>query len=78
MTTGQKQMIGDKESRQMIEFASQWALYGGGSSDDIFVKFGVSSKVFFQRLSWMIESGGTVDPDERRTLRELCDKRMRG
>jgi hypothetical protein len=40
----------DSEQNRMLDFARLWAPHGGGPSEDIMVRFGLTSTEFFTRL----------------------------
>lgn len=61
----------------MLQFALRWYPYGGGSAEDIFVKFGLTEEVYFRRLSHALCSGGTaISPALREILHAVCDRRL--
>ena len=49
--------ISDTDARHMLDFAARWRHGGGGSAEDIFVLYGLSSQVFFERLQSLIRTG---------------------
>ncbi|MBY4039223.1 DUF3263 domain-containing protein [Rhodococcus fascians] len=78
MSTAQRQVAITNEARRMLDFASRWVHYGGGSQDDIFVEFGISSTTFFRRLSLLLDSDDLMPPEKRRLLGDVCERRMYG
>ncbi|PBC43152.1 hypothetical protein CJ178_17555 [Rhodococcus sp. ACPA4] len=71
---------GTIRSAELIQFATLWAPYGGGSDEDIFVTFGVSSKVYFARLAKLLATHASLVPDEstRAEMLAVCDRRSGG
>lgn len=66
------------EQQRMLEFAVLWLDFGGGRSEDIFVKFGVSDRVFFGRLEVLVSQYPVPVTDSvKRRLIELCRIRSR-
>lgn len=65
-------------SEDMVAFAVRWAPFGGGSSDDIFVTFGVSEPVFFQRLHQILADAPLPGLDDLiwHRLRQVCTQRL--
>ncbi|AYJ50325.1 hypothetical protein [Rhodococcus sp. P1Y] len=60
----------------MIDFARRWLHYGGGSASDIFVQFGVSDTIFFERLADVVEHTDRLSEPARRELIALCARRL--
>src|SRR4029079_308864 len=54
--------ISDSDARHMLDFAARWRPGGGGSAEDIFVLYGLSSQVFFERLQSLIRTGRAQTP----------------
>jgi hypothetical protein len=46
----------DRFERAMIDFATRWYRYGGGSSSEIFEEFGLREEVFFRRVLDLMET----------------------
>lgn len=64
------------DSDLMIDFARRWAKYGGGSAADIFVHFGVSEKVFFERLGGIMAQRVDIPSIERAEISSICRRRL--
>lgn len=69
-----------RERQEMIVFAVRWAPFGGGSAEDIWMRFGMSERVYFLRLRVVLR--GAVPPglDEMMwtRLRKVCNQRLAG
>ncbi len=65
------------EQRHMLDFVFPWLDFGGGSSEEIFVRFGVGEHVFFERLH-ALASGTDVIRSEhtRRKVLDICRRRI--
>lgn len=50
------------EAREILIFATTWAPYGGPSSDELFVQFGMPTSRFVQHL-WSVLDLNNIDPD---------------
>jgi hypothetical protein len=62
----------------IVAFAMRWRHWGGGSAEDIFVQFGMSSDQYFRRLYSRLEtvSVRVVSRAEAEQLRAICRKRL--
>lgn len=68
---------GSDEQALMLQFALWWYPYGGGSAEDIFIKFGLSEKAYFQRLSHVLCSDRySISPATRKDLHAVCERRL--
>lgn len=47
------------EDKQMLQFARIWAPYGGPSSEDLYVAFGLSRIQFNERIASALARAGT-------------------
>jgi hypothetical protein len=66
------------DQARLVEFALRWQPYGGGSAEDIFVEFGLTEKVYFERLSDVLYAGAAVlTPAAHAALRAICTSRLR-
>ncbi|OFB35833.1 hypothetical protein BA059_27175 [Mycolicibacterium sp. (ex Dasyatis americana)] len=69
----------DAFERSMIEFASSWHRFGGGSPAQIFVDFGMPEAVFFSRTLLLLAtdySASHFDPEVLRGIRKVCRARL--
>jgi hypothetical protein len=71
--------ISDTDARYMLDFAARWRHWGGGSAEDIFVLYGLSSQVFFARLQSLIRTGRAqhLDAVTVALLLGICRRRVR-
>ena len=73
-------IISERESdtRAMIDYLRRWYQYGGGSDDDIFVTFGVSSRAFFSDLLALLDNweGSALSARERTSMQKVCRARL--
>jgi hypothetical protein len=71
--------ISDTDARHMLDFAARWRHWGGGSAEDIFVLYGLSSQVFFARLQSLIRTGRAqhLDTVTVALLLGVCRRRLR-
>ncbi len=62
----------------MLEFATEWAPYGGNDDDEAFVRFGLRSKEFHTRLPRLLQSpaGRALSGATMSALREQCRERL--
>lgn len=66
-----------EDQRRMLDFGLRWAEFGGGASEDIFVDFGVSDRVFFHRLGKLVSDSEVVDSEViRAQLLDVCRSRI--
>ncbi|MGW5515649.1 DUF3263 domain-containing protein [Nocardia spumae] len=63
--------------RALLEFATEWAPYGG-NDEEAFVRFGLSSRVFHQRLLHLLNSPAarTLTNATVAQLRKQCASRL--
>jgi hypothetical protein len=47
----------------LVDFAIKWRHWGGGTAEDIFLEFGLSSDQFFSRLATALTPDGRMCPD---------------
>lgn len=66
------------EVARMLDFAQRWAPFGGGDPEDIFLSFGVRSRVYFVRLQQILLKHPAVVPDPtlRAHLIAVCADRL--
>ena len=65
------------EQYRMLDFALRWVDFGGGPAEDIFVEFGVSDKVFYQRVGSLISQRRVLESDSlRENLLQVCRGRV--
>ncbi|KXX56334.1 MAG: hypothetical protein EOP25_02990 [Rhodococcus sp. (in: high G+C Gram-positive bacteria)] len=57
----------DNEAEHLIEFASRWAPYGGATTEEILVNFGMTTRRFIERL-WQVIPQSNCDQAEIRSL----------
>ena len=71
--------ISDTDARHMLDFAARWRHGGGGSAEDIFALYGLSSQVFFERLQSLIRTGRAqhLDAVTVALLLGVCRRRLR-
>ncbi|MFW0794512.1 hypothetical protein AAFP30_11915 [Gordonia sp. CPCC 205515] len=56
----------------MIDFALRWYRFGGGSDEDIFVRFGIDRLTYARRLLTALDDPRiTLDPVRRNALRDV-------
>lgn len=69
-----------RERQEMVAFAVRWAPFGGGSAEDIWIRFGVSERVYFLRLRVLLQGPAPQGLDEMMwtRLRRVCDQRLAG
>lgn len=62
----------------MVAFALRWAPFGGGSSEDIFVTFGLCERAYFQRLHTILAGPSLPGLDDLawQRLRQVCAQRL--
>ncbi|MGV8872805.1 MAG: DUF3263 domain-containing protein [Rhodococcus sp. (in: high G+C Gram-positive bacteria)] len=61
----------------MVEFASTWARFGGGTTEDIFVTFGLSPDKYYQRLYDLVRtSPGLFCGDLALEIGILCTQHL--
>ncbi|MFE6925368.1 hypothetical protein ACFVAV_30445 [Nocardia sp. NPDC057663] len=62
---------------EILEFASQWAPYGGNDAE-AFVRFGLTAEDFHRRLSRLLRSPAarTLTNSTIATLLDQCNKRL--
>lgn len=67
-----------RERDDMIAFALRWAPFGGGSTEDIWLTFGVGERVFFQRLQRVLSTPPPAGLDDTawQRLRHVCENRL--
>ncbi|MEY1677925.1 hypothetical protein AB4Z55_27535 [Gordonia sp. ABKF26] len=67
-----------REREDMIAFALRWAPFGGGSSEDIWVRFGIPERVFFHRLHRVLAAAPPPGLDDTawQRLRRVCEHRL--
>ncbi|MFF0496482.1 hypothetical protein ACFYU5_08775 [Nocardia aobensis] len=63
----------DADTRAMIEFAIRWAPFGGSSSGDLLVTFGVDRPRFMTLLQHGLRLRRVDDPEELRLKRRLSE-----
>ncbi|MGW5153366.1 DUF3263 domain-containing protein [Rhodococcus koreensis] len=62
----------------LIDFAIKWRHWGGGTPEDIFLEFGLSSEQYFSRLATALERNTwmrpatDLAPDLLAQLRRIC------
>lgn len=69
-----------REQERMVDFATRWLPYGGGSEEDIIVGFGIGTTEFFTRLRAALDDEAITDNLDRAqagALREVCRRRLR-
>ena len=64
--------------KAMLSFAQRWEPYGGGGASDIWLNFGVTERMFFRRLAYLLTTphGTSLDEATYRRLRRLCTRRL--
>jgi hypothetical protein len=69
-----------REQTRMLEFASRWAPFGGGTAGDILVEFGLSEQVFYTRVSALVNARPVatgLDAATIGSIQDACRKRLR-
>ncbi|KZF09413.1 MAG: DUF3263 domain-containing protein [Rhodococcus sp. (in: high G+C Gram-positive bacteria)] len=69
----------DSEQNRMLDFARLWAPHGGGPSEDIMVRFGLTSTEFFTRLQSLLEHDEQTElltPGTRALVLACCRRRL--
>lgn len=61
------------DTKATIEFAIRWAPFGGASSEDLLVTFGVDRRRFLELVTEGLQSGRTDNSEERWLERRLAD-----
>lgn len=58
----------------MLDFASRWHRFGGGSAEDIFVTFGIDRATFASRVMKLLEAPGSrLDPVQAESIRRAYE-----
>ncbi len=65
------------EEKQMLQFARIWAPYGGPSSEDLYVAFGLSRIQFNERIASALARSGTSSPPSPATDRPAKPETVR-
>ncbi|ULD45186.1 DUF3263 domain-containing protein (plasmid) [Rhodococcus qingshengii] len=61
----------------MLDFATRWSRHGGGSSEDIFVTFGLTPRQYFLRLRTLLaHPSADIAPPERAAMVAECQQRL--
>lgn len=53
----------------MLDFATRWSRHGGGSSEDIFVTFGLTPRQYFLRLRTLLAHPSLVESGSGQQIR---------
>lgn len=61
------------ETKSMVEFAIRWAPFGGASSGDLLVTFGVERRRFLELLAEGLRARRSDDSEQRWLKRRLAD-----
>lgn len=66
------------DNDHLLAFALKWRHWGGGSSADIFVEFGITPARYFQRLQAYLHNGASAYLPEHvvHQLDDLCATRL--
>ncbi|MCK0089235.1 hypothetical protein MWU77_00380 [Rhodococcus sp. F64268] len=56
------------ESAEILEFAVKWLPFGGGSDEDIFVRFGIGPEEYFSRLIEAINTSSCSKIDAQQVI----------
>jgi len=65
------------EAQLMIEFAMLWSPWGGAPDEDILVRFGISSMVFYTRVLQLLEQNqAQLDHRKSVMLRAQCTTKL--
>lgn len=64
----------------MVAFALRWAPFGGGSSEDIWMAFGITEHTYFARLEIVLAGARLAGLDDLmwERLRRVCADRLGG
>lgn len=66
-----------REEAAMLDFAARWSRHGGGSSEDIFVTFGLAPRQYFLRLRALLaQPSADIAPAERAAMAAECQQRL--
>ncbi|WP_237340910.1 DUF3263 domain-containing protein [Williamsia soli] len=64
---------------EMLDFESKWYRLGGGPSEEIHDRFGMSDRTFFKELNDLMSDGARFDdiaPDELAGMRAVIRRRL--
>ncbi|REE70809.1 hypothetical protein C8E05_0135 [Rhodococcus wratislaviensis] len=77
MTPTKPHVRSKRDDDIVVEFGNRWALFGGGSAEDIFVTFGWTEAQYFERLQ--VLAGRRFPPLDdalRQRLLAVCAARL--
>ncbi|MBA4021798.1 MAG: hypothetical protein C0482_05495 [Gordonia sp.] len=64
---------------EMVDFEAKWYRLGGGPSDEIHDRFGMSDRTFFTELNDLMSDGaqfGEIAPEELAVMRAVIRRRL--
>ncbi|QRE82673.1 DUF3263 domain-containing protein [Rhodococcus ruber] len=64
-----------KDEVALLDFAVQWAPYGGGD-EHILPEFGLVPTDFYHRLRCLLDARPKIDAGTRRRLKNLCTRKL--
>ncbi|AWH00628.1 DUF3263 domain-containing protein [Rhodococcus ruber] len=64
-----------KDEVALLDFAVQWAPYGGGD-EHILPEFGLVPTDFYHRLRCLLDAQPKIDAGTRRRLKNLCTRKL--
>ncbi|CAG7620297.1 hypothetical protein SIM91_17950 [Rhodococcus opacus] len=77
MTPTKSRIRSKRDDDLVLEFGNRWAVFGGGSAEDIFVTFGWTEAQYFARLQ--VLAGRRFPPFDdtlRHRLLDVCAERL--
>ncbi|SNT36547.1 hypothetical protein SAMN05421642_11597 [Rhodococcoides kyotonense] len=76
MSIGTKAARVGGDQRHMMDFVLPWLDFGGGPSEEIFIRFGVGERVFFERLHSFASDNSFTGPENiRLKVLDVCRRR---
>lgn len=69
----------DSMQDDMVEFESRWFRFGGGPSDEIYTRFGMTDRVFFERMNELMVADQGLDhvaPKDAEVMRAVIRRRL--
>ncbi|MDV7090008.1 hypothetical protein GXW84_40670 [Rhodococcus sp. IEGM 248] len=77
MTSTKPHVRSKRDDDLVLEFGNRWALFGGGSAEDIFVTFGWTEAQYFERLQVLAgRRFPPLDDTLRQRLLAVCAERL--
>ncbi|PQP19267.1 hypothetical protein [Rhodococcus opacus] len=77
MTPTKPHVRSKRDDDLVLEFGNRWAVFGGGSAEDIFVTFGWTEAQYFERLKVLAgRRFPPLDDTLRHRLLAVCAERL--